>query len=68
MSTWPLGKEGDWAIDVSNEPGGQESGKARGLGPHPEADRLGDGGRGGALDTLKKRPRVGSPSSGGSKP
>eukprot|EP00969_Alexandrium_andersonii_P270871 11972467-Alexandrium_andersonii.AAC.1 len=46
MSTWPLGKQGDWAIDVGNEPSGEEGGKAGRLGPDPEADGLGDGGRG----------------------
>eukprot|EP00969_Alexandrium_andersonii_P018549 810799-Alexandrium_andersonii.AAC.1 len=46
MSTRPLGKQGDRAVNVGNEPSGEEGGEARRLGPHPEADGLGDGGRG----------------------
>eukprot|EP00969_Alexandrium_andersonii_P124700 5512090-Alexandrium_andersonii.AAC.1 len=46
MSTRPLGKQDNRAINVGNEPGGEEGGEARRLGPHPEANRLGDGGRG----------------------
>eukprot|EP00969_Alexandrium_andersonii_P249948 11046305-Alexandrium_andersonii.AAC.1 len=43
MGTWPLGKEGGWAIDVAKESGGE--GRLLARGSDTEANTLVDGGR-----------------------